>query len=284
MEILRTRIAMQQRIDALRSAGASVGCVPTMGFLHDGHASLVRRAAAEHDAVVTSIFVNPTQFGPNEDFRRYPRDFDRDCRLLAEAGCGYVFAPDVDDMYPTGFDTTVRTGAVAMPFEGTFRPGHFDGVATVVTKLLVAMRPHVAYFGAKDYQQTLVVRRLVADLGLDVDIAVLPTIREANGLAMSSRNTYLSDDERHRAAVLFRALAAGRSTAAVTTDRSVIERAMADVLATEPSASIDYAAAADADTLAQPERFDSGQAIVLLLAVRLGTTRLIDNLVTTIGA
>lgn len=284
MEIITTVKGMQERTEELRRTGSTIGCVPTMGFLHEGHASLVRASASRHDRTVTSIFVNPTQFGPNEDFGRYPRDFERDVATVGTAGGSIIFAPTVEEMYPDGYATSIHITGVTDPLEGGFRPGHFDGVATVVAKLLIAIQPHEALFGAKDYQQTCVVKRLVRDLGLPVTITVEPTIREADGLAMSSRNIYLSTQDRQKATVLFRALMAGISEA----ERGVassddIERTMRDVLSEVADLSVDYASAVLADSLQRPSAFGQGVDIVLLIAARLGSTRLIDNMTCRIG-
>ncbi len=284
MEIITTVRGMQERAEELRRAGSTIGCVPTMGFLHEGHASLVRTSASRHAHTVTSIFVNPTQFGPNEDFGRYPRDFERDVATVGDAGGSIIFAPAVEEMYPDGYATSIHITGVTEPLEGGFRPGHFDGVATVVAKLLIAMQPHEALFGAKDYQQTCVVKRLVRDLGVPVTITVEPTIREADGLAMSSRNIYLSAQDRQKATVLFRALTAGIAEAeGGMTSPDGIERTMKDVLSSVPDLSVDYASAVLADSLQRPSSFDDGADIVLLIAARLGSTRLIDNMTCRVG-
>lgn len=276
--VVHTPAEVRAACDPVRAAGGVVGLVPTMGALHEGHVSLVREARRRARVVVVSIFVNPTQFGPNEDFTRYPRDLEGDTRKLAGAGADFVFAPDAATMYPPGDDTRVRPGAVAAPLEGEKRPGHFEGVATVVTKLFAIAGPCVAVFGRKDYQQLLVVRRVVRDLHLPVEIVAHPIVREPDGLAMSSRNAYLSEEERTRALSISRGLsAAARAHAAGERGRDALEslvRAPIDSAAT----SVDYVAARDADTLAAlgdrvPDR------AVLLVACRVGTTRLIDNLV-----
>ena len=284
MQIIHTVDEMWAYARSVRTGGSTLGCVPTMGALHDGHASLIRAAAADHAHVVTSIFVNPTQFGPNEDFERYPRTLDRDVEIVAANGGTVVFAPSVETMYPQGRSTMIHVGGVTAPFEGLVRPGHFDGVATVVCKLFQAMQPDEAYFGQKDYQQTLVIRQLVRDLLLPVRITVCPTLREANGLAMSSRNIYLSEQERHDAAAIFRALRTGQALAHVgETRRSAFAEVMRGDLGTMPDMSIDYLEAARAEDLTTPEIFAAGEQIVLLAAVRMGTTRLIDNLLARIG-
>jgi pantoate--beta-alanine ligase len=249
-----------------------------MGYFHEGHLSLIRRARQLADVVVTTLFVNPLQFGPGEDYERYPRDFERDRRLAEEAGTDVLFAPSVDEMYPAGYATTVTVHGVSEKFEGAFRPGHFQGVATVVAKLFLATKPHVALFGQKDWQQTLVVRQLVRDLNFDLDIVIVPTVREPDGLAMSSRNVYLSAEERQKATVLYRALQRGvQSVQRGERRRVAIVHAMQEELSRVPELRLDYAAAADAMTLEEPEEFTPGQTVVLLVAARLGSTRLIDN-------
>lgn len=269
--------------DARRS-GATIGCVPTMGYLHDGHASLIREAAAHHSVVVVSIFVNPTQFGPSEDFERYPRDFDRDRAIVAEAGGTAIFFPSVEEMYPSGARSTIHIDGVTEMLEGAQRPTHFDGVATVVSRLFEAMLPDEAYFGQKDYQQTLVVRKLVETSPLDVvhrvKITVLPTQREDDGLARSSRNVYLSPEDRADAPVIFRALMRAQ-TAYRNGERTsdALERLMQDELATVPRLHVEYATAVDANTLQHATAYAPSQTIVLLIAARLGSTRLIDNVV-----
>ena len=267
-------------VRALREATTElappVGFVPTMGALHEGHVSLVRRARAENVSVIVSIFVHPTQFGPEEDYSRYPRDLDGDCHLLEPAGCDAVFSPSPQEVYPPGFGTTIDVGPVARPLEGAFRPGHFAGVATVVARLLLLVRPTRAYFGEKDAQQLAVIRRLVADLALPVDIVGCPIVREPDGLAMSSRNAYLSPAERESATVLFRALdaAAGLWVSGVSTP-SELEQALARVLEAEPLARVDYARAVDPVTFESAAR--DARTVLLALAVHIGKTRLIDN-------
>lgn len=269
--------------DARRS-GATIGCVPTMGYLHDGHASLIREAAAHHSVVVVSIFVNPTQFGPSEDFERYPRDFDRDRAIVAEAGGTAIFFPSVEEMYPSGARSTIHIDGVTEMLEGAQRPTHFDGVATVVSRLFEAMLPDEAYFGQKDYQQTLVVRKLVETSPLDVvhrvKITVRPTQRDDDGLARSSRNVYLSPEDRADAPVIFRALMRAQ-TAYRNGERTsdALERLMQDELATVPRLHVEYATAVDANTLQHATAYAPSQTIVLLIAARLGSTRLIDNVV-----
>jgi pantoate--beta-alanine ligase len=248
-----------------------------MGALHQGHLSLVRRARAECDHVVASLFVNPAQFGPGEDLARYPRDRPRDERLLEETGCDLLFAPPPEEMYPRGFDTHVEPGAVAGPLEGERRPGHFRGVATVVLKLFHVVAPTRAFFGRKDAQQLAVIRKMAADLDLDVAVVPCETVREPDGLAMSSRNAYLSPGERAKAPVLQRALAAARERfRAGERDAATLRAAMLEVLAAEPLAATDYVSVADPLSLRELERAEPGALVSL--AVRLGGTRLIDNL------
>jgi pantoate--beta-alanine ligase len=259
-----------------RERTGSVGLVPTMGALHAGHLSLVAAARRENDRVAATLFVNPTQFGPQEDLALYPRDLERDVRLLEGAGTEAVFAPSVEAMYPPGAETTVDVGSVALPLEGERRPGHFRGVATVVLKLLEITSPDRAYFGEKDAQQLAVVRRLVADLDVPVQIRSCPIVREADGLALSSRNAYLSPEERRAATVLFRALEAAGSRWRSGERRGLaLREAMAETLAGEPLARTDYAAAADPGTFREVD-VASGP-VRLLLAVYVGETRLIDN-------
>ena len=277
MTIIRSPHEMVRRALRWQRRGRRIGLVPTMGALHEGHVSLIRRAASRNDVVVVTIFVNPLQFGPREDFTRYPRPFARDARLARAAGAAVLFAPSARDMYPPGFQTSVEVSALARRWEGQARPGHFRGVATVVARLFGLTRPTNAYFGQKDYQQARIIQRLVADLRLAVTVHVLPTMREPDGLAMSSRNAYLTPAERRSAAVLYQALLEGRRLIRGGERRSgTIVRAMRRRIASAPQARLEYAAAADADTLEPRARL--GGRTVLLLAVRVGRTRLIDNL------
>ncbi|MGQ9547422.1 MAG: pantoate--beta-alanine ligase [Roseiflexus sp.] len=269
-------------IAELRVARAALygttGLVPTMGYLHEGHLSLVRRARAENDHVITTIFVNPTQFSPSEDLARYPRDLPRDLALLEAERVDLVFAPDVSEMYPPGFSTFVDVGPIAAPLEGAARPGHFRGVATVVCKLFAITSPHRAYFGQKDAQQTLVIRRMTLDLNLPVEIVVCPIVREPDGLAMSSRNVYLNPEERRAATVLFRALRAAQERfIAGERDGNALRAAMRAVIDAEPLARADYVSVADLDDLHELDTVTT--RALASLAVRIGTTRLIDNCV-----
>ncbi len=261
-----------------RAMGGRVGLVPTMGYLHEGHLSLVRASRASDDHIIASIFVNPTQFGPGEDFDRYPRDEERDLALFQEEGVDVVFIPSVEEMYPEGASTFVTVEGLTEVLEGVHRPGHFRGVTTIVTKLLNVIQPHRAYFGRKDAQQLAVVRRLVRDLRLDVEIVPMPTVREPDGLAMSSRNAYLSPEQREAALVLSRALGrAGELFAGGERDGERLRDAMRELIAQEPRARVDYVSVADTETLQELRRVEG--AALASLAVRFGAVRLIDNVI-----
>ena len=268
---------LRDAVGAVRAQGGSVGLVPTMGYLHEGHQSLVTRSAAENDLTVVSIFVNPLQFAEGEDYGTYPRDLERDREMCAAVGAGLVFAPSADEMYPQTPVTSVTVKGLNAVLEGRVRPTHFDGVATVVAKLFAMLGPGRAYFGEKDYQQLAIIRRLTTDLSLPVEVVGCPTFRESDGLAMSSRNVYLTAEERPAATVLWRSLQAGRD-AVVQGSRSSdeVEAVMAAVMAAEPKASPDYAAVVDAATLDRPDVLDG--ELRLLVAARVGRARLIDNL------
>jgi pantoate--beta-alanine ligase len=285
-EVVATVRAMRGIVGAAQRAGRRVGVVPTMGALHEGHMSLVAASRAACDVTVATIFVNPTQFGPNEDYSRYPRTLEADLAKLSAAGADFAFVPDVAEMYPVGLDaenatTMVEPGSVAEPLEGQFRPGHFRGVATVVLKIFQAVPADAAFFGQKDYQQQLVVRRMVADLLLPIEIVVCPIVREADGLAMSSRNVYLSAEDRRRALSISQALknAAGL-VAAGERDAEKVAAEMLDMLRGGGVVLIDYAAVVDADTLTPIGRIDA--KAVALIAARVGATRLIDNSIVTV--
>jgi pantoate--beta-alanine ligase len=255
-----------------------VGFVPTMGYLHEGHLVLVRRAQAENASVAVSIFVNPTQFGPNEDFKQYPRDPMRDLALLEGEGTDVVFMPPVEEIYPPGFSKWVDVGRLGRRLEGASRPGHFRGVATVVARLFELVRPDRAYFGQKDAQQLLVIRKMVADLDMKLDVVAVPTVREPDGLAMSSRNIYLNPEERKQALVLYQALTlAQRLYGEGERDAGTIREQMTELIQKQPLAAIDYISIADAETL---EELDEVNPPALVsMAVRVGKTRLIDNIV-----
>jgi pantoate--beta-alanine ligase len=275
MQVCRTIAELRQ---ARRRAAGAVGLVPTMGYLHAGHLALADRARAENDLAVASVFVNPTQFGPHEDFARYPRALARDLELLDGAGVDLVFAPEVAEMYSPGFATYVETGAITDVLEGASRPGHFRGVTTVVAKLFHIVQPDRAYFGQKDAQQVRVIRKMVADLDFPLEIVVCPTVREPDGLALSSRNSYLTPDQRAAAPVLHRALqAVSARYAAGERDGEALRATLRAVLAAEPLASVDYVSVADPDTLRELDTVATGA--LASLAVRFGSTRLIDNLI-----
>ncbi|MBX3349722.1 MAG: pantoate--beta-alanine ligase [Nitrospira sp.] len=277
MKIIRSPAAMTAWSERLRREGVTIGFVPTMGALHEGHRSLIRGARLQCDALVVSIFVNPTQFGPREDLTKYPRPISHDRAICRQEGVDVCFEPTADAMYPEGFQTTVTVPAVARRWEGEVRPHHFAGVATVVTKLFGMVQPHRALFGQKDFQQSVLVQQLVKDLNLGVDIAVRPTVREQDGLAMSSRNVYLSRDERGRAVVLYKGLQAGAKVIRTgETDARIIRSAMTQVILQESTITTDYLAVCDPLTLEPVSSVTS--RVVLLGAIRVGSVRLIDNL------
>lgn len=260
-----------------RELTGSWGLVPTMGYLHAGHLSLVERARQENDHVGVSIFVNPTQFGPTEDLAAYPRDLERDLRLLEEGGVDLVWAPPVEEVYPAGYQTYVTVEEVTKPLEGAARPGHFRGVATVVAKLFNVFQPDRAYFGQKDAQQAVVIQQMVRDLNFPLEVVVCPIVREPDGLAMSSRNVYLTPEQRAAAPVLYRALCAARDAwLAGEHDGERLRAIMRGVLAAEPLARPEYVSAADPTTLV--ELGDCSRGVLLSLAVRIGKARLIDNM------
>jgi len=265
-------------IKALRQQlGGSVGFVPTMGYLHEGHLALVKQARVENSAVIVSIYVNPTQFGPREDFGAYPRELDRDLELLREEGVNIVFVPSDDEMYPPEFSSWVDVEKVTERLEGASRPRHFRGVATVVNKLLNIVEPSRAYFGQKDAQQVVVIKRMVADLNMGIEIVVVPTVRESDGLAMSSRNIYISPGERQAATILFTALTLARQLwQGGEKGADKIRRQMTSLIQKEPLAQIDYVSIADAETLEELNLID--RPALASLAVRVGKTRLIDNM------
>lgn len=267
---------LRECVSQWRRENRTIGLVPTMGALHAGHRSLIDAARSECEAVVVSIFVNPTQFGPTEDFSRYPRTFESDRAMCAEAGVDLIFLPSAEAIYPPGFATFVEVGRISDRLEGAARPGHFRGVATVVLKLFELVRPDVAYFGAKDYQQQLLIRRMTRDLDLPIRIETRPTLREADGLAMSSRNRYLSDSERTRARAISAALFTGRDRLrSGERDLDAIRREMRQIME-DGGLEVDYAAICDIETLEELSSIQPRMA--LLIAARLGSVRLIDNL------
>jgi pantoate--beta-alanine ligase len=268
---------MKEHSHQARAENRIIGLIPTMGALHAGHLALVERARRECSQIIASIFVNPKQFGPKEDLAKYPRTFEKDAEKLAAAGVDSIFAPEAADVYPGGFSTYVNVEGLSERLEGRSRPGHFRGVATVVLKLLEIVQPHFAYFGRKDAQQVRIISRMVRDLNLDAEIVVCPIVREPDGLALSSRNSYLDADERKAATVLHRALTSARNElAAGTRDALQLQSAMRQVLETERLAAVDYAEIVDAENFEPVTRVS--RACYALLAVFLGKTRLIDNL------
>ncbi|MFC1872427.1 pantoate--beta-alanine ligase [Chloroflexota bacterium] len=275
MKVVITIAEMKQ---ALEGISHPLGFVPTMGFLHEGHISLVHQAAEENKTVAASIFVNPTQFGPSEDLKAYPRNTERDLKLLAEAGTGIVFMPDSAEIYPEGFDSWLNVGTLTSPLEGASRPTHFRGVTTVIAKLFNIVEPDNTYFGQKDAQQALVIQKMTKDLNMNLNVIILPTVREPDGLAMSSRNIYLNPAERGAATVLFRASKlAEQMHSRGEPDARKIRAAMTDLIKKEPLAQIDYVSVADAITLNELQKLNT--PALVSMAVRIGKTRLIDNTV-----
>jgi pantoate--beta-alanine ligase len=275
---MKTVIGLDELRTSRLSLAGTVGLVPTMGYLHEGHLTLIRRAKDECENVVVSIFVNPTQFGKNEDLSKYPRDLERDLSLIEPLGVDLVWNPTVEVMYPTGYQTWVEVEALTHPLEGAMRPGHFKGVTSVVAKLFNAVQPHKAYFGQKDAQQAAVIRQMVRDLNFPVDVTVCPTVREEDGLAMSSRNKYLDGDDRKAATVLFRSLSAAKEAyEAGERNAEILRRKMKEILDGEARVQTQYVSCADYDSL---EEVDVVRGKVLLsMAVMLGRTHLIDNFV-----
>ena len=281
MEIINRRQRMSSVARKVRrEQDQTIGLVPTMGALHDGHLSLVREARRMCDVVVVSVFVNPAQFGPGEDFQRYPRDLTKDTTLLADYNVEYIFAPSVEEIYPKGFSTYVTVEGLSEQLEGAVRPGHFRGVATVLTVLFNTVRPDFAFFGQKDAQQTLIVKRLVRDLAFDTEIVVLPTIRDSSGLALSSRNAYLNADERRAAAILYRALSQAKESyvEGERNARRLAETVRAQIEA-EPRARLQYVSITDAETMEKLEQISDDRPVLIAIAAHLGNTRLIDNIV-----
>lgn len=276
MQVIETVAKLREQVTAARAAGKRIGLVPTMGYLHAGHLSLVHAGRRECDVVVMSIFVNPKQFGPQEDFATYPRNMERDLMLAQEAGVDIVFAPPVEEVYPEGFHSEVIVHGLTESMCGTSRPGHFDGVTTVVAKLFNMVGPDRAYFGQKDYQQVVVIQKMVTDLNMPLTVVACPIVREDDDLAMSSRNAYLSTEERRAALVLSRALhLAAERVAAGERQGPRLVAMVREYIATEPLARIDYVAVCDPQTLQEVETCTG--TVVVALAVFIGTTRLIDN-------
>jgi pantoate--beta-alanine ligase len=281
MEIINRRQRMASVARKLRrEEDKTIGLVPTMGALHEGHLSLVREARAMCDVVVVSVFVNPTQFGPAEDFERYPRDLTGDTTKLSDYNVDYIFAPHADEVYPKGFSTYVNVDGISDQMEGAARPGHFRGVATVLTVLFNTVRPDFAFFGQKDAQQTLVVRRLVRDLAFDIEVVVLPTVREPSGLALSSRNAYLTDEQRRAAVVLYKSLSQAKEVymEGERNPKRVAEVVRSRVEA-EPLTRLEYVGVVDAETMEKFDRIPEDRPVLIALAAHVGRTRLIDNVV-----
>jgi len=278
MQVVRQIKEMQKISDRLREKGKRIGFVPTMGYLHDGHVSLVRKAKELCDSIVVSIFVNPTQFGPGEDFQRYPRDEEGDREKLERAGVDFLFMPEAGEMYPPRYQTSVEVAEVSKGLCGDFRPGHFRGVATVVAKLFNIVKPHAAVFGEKDYQQLLVIKRMVEDLNFDIEIIPGTLIREEEGIAMSSRNAYLSPEDRKRATVLYRSLVKAKELVDSGEKRTYnIVQAVEKMIGSVKGVSLQYVEIRDAETLERVERV-SGPAVIAVAAM-VGSVRLIDNIV-----
>ena len=277
MEVIKSPSEMQQKASAWRREGKVIAFVPTMGYFHEGHLSLMREGRERGDVLVVSIFVNPTQFGPGEDFDRYPRDMERDLRMAEEVGVDVIFAPTVEEMYPEGYQTYVEVEKVTKYLCGLSRPGHFRGVTTVVTKLFNIVKPHVALFGQKDYQQLITIERMVKDLNMDVEIVGMPTVREEDGLAASSRNVYLSPEERKAALSLYRSLRRAEElfSEGVRESQRILEE-VKKVLEAEPLVKIDYVHVCDPETLEDIEG-PIGERALVAVAAKVGTTRLIDN-------
>lgn len=275
--VISNVVEMQKEAERLRMLGKRVAVVPTMGFLHEGHLSLIRTAKKHAGVVITTVFVNPTQFGPSEDFTRYPRSVDRDTQLASQAGTDYLFAPETGAIYPQHYHSFVEVEKITEVLEGRVRPGHFRGVATIVAKLFNITKPHVAVFGQKDAQQVAVIRQMIRDLNFDIELMVCPIVRESDGLAMSSRNTYLSESERAEAPILYRSLKlAERSILQGQKDPKVVIQQVEDSITRNSSAVVDYVSIAGASTL--EELTVCKGSMLVSLAAKFGKTRLIDNI------
>lgn len=283
MKIISAITEMQRTADEARLLGKSIAVVPTMGYLHDGHLALVRTAKQNADVVISTLFVNPTQFGPTEDFNKYPRDVERDIKLAESAGTDILFVPSREEMYPTDYLTYIVIEKITSVLEGKFRPAHFRGVATVVAKLFNITKPHIAVFGQKDAQQAIVIRQLVKDLNFDIKIIVAPTMREQDGLAMSSRNMYLSSTERKESTVLYQSLQLAKQlidNGERSCSKLISE--MTKLITSKSSASVDYISIASALTLQEFSNLKTEDNVLISLAVRIGSTRLIDNILLTV--
>ena len=283
MQVIRHITEMQALAQSLRKQGKRIGVVPTMGYLHEGHVSLIKLAREKNDVVITTLFVNPTQFGPDEDFERYPRNFERDQEVADQAGTDVLFSPESNEMYPAGYATFVEVEGVSSILEGKFRPTHFRGVTTVVAKLLSITKPHEAVFGGKDAQQAFLIRRMVQDLNLDVQILVAPTVRELDGLALSSRNAYLTQDERSRATALYRSLQyAEKRVSQGERSATRLHSEMAEILSASRPTKVDYVAFVDPKSFKEVELAEP-PSVLVALAVWFGSTRLIDNMLVPIS-
>jgi pantoate--beta-alanine ligase len=284
MKRLTSVLEMQRTAESVRLQGKRIGVVPTMGYLHEGHCSLIRIAKQHADVVITTIFVNPLQFAPHEDFSRYPRDIERDSRMAEEAGTDFLFIPEQTEMYSTNHLTYIQIESLTEVLEGKIRPGHFRGVATVVAKLFNITKPHIAVFGQKDAQQALLIQQMVRDLNFDVELIIAPIVREPDGLAMSSRNVYLNSKERTQSVVLSQALAmAAKMIAGGERNCRNIKMEMLDLITSQPFADLNYISIADTSTLQEFEQLKSGTSVLISLAVRFGKTRLIDNTIVRIS-
>ena len=281
MQIIEKAKEMQYICEKIRNSGKKIGFVPTMGALHEGHLSLVRKAREENEVVVVSIFVNPIQFGPNEDYNRYPRTFESDCEKLKKESVDYLFFPSVEEMYPAGFETYVSLRKLPNHLCGLSRPGHFDGVATVVTKLFNIVKPHKSYFGQKDYQQAKIIERMVRDLNIDTEVIMMPIVRESDGLAMSSRNAYLNPEERKKAICLYKSLLKAKEMieGKEKSPEKIKEEMKKLILEIAPDAKIDYISIVNPQTLDDVSEIKD--TVVVALAVFIGSTRLIDNFIIT---
>lgn len=278
MQVYRSVRSLAKKVSEIKKRKKTIGLVPTMGFLHEGHASLIRKARKDTDCVIVSIFINPAQFGPGEDFKKYPRNLKKDLDLCEKEGADIIFVPEAREMYPDGYSTYVNVEGITEKLCGASRPGHFRGVTTVITKLFNITMPDIAYFGQKDCQQAIVIKKMALDLNMDVDIKVMPVVREKDGLAMSSRNVYLSEDERVQAASLYKALRlAKRLFNQGERNSGKIISKMKQVISKEPAAKIDYIAIADTKELKAIKKISGGALVAV--AVRVGNTRLIDNVI-----
>lgn len=283
MKIIYTAKEMTEISCELIKAGKTIGFVPTMGALHLGHLSLFEAVKQYADVAMASIFVNPTQFAPNEDFDKYPRDLKKDVEMAELYGIDYVFVPSNDEMYSKNFLTNIHLNGITKVFEGERRPTHFDGVALVVAKLFNIIKPHYAFFGQKDYQQTLVIKQMVKDLNFNIDVVVRPTVRLENGLAMSSRNNYLTDDEKEKATIIYKSMLEAKSAISLgERNKEKVIKIIVEKMAEVPELKIDYAAVVKQKDLSEVDNFVSGDEIVILIAAFLGKTRLIDNMLITV--